>query len=173
MTKRRELLKVLSLTGAAGAVWKKPVVDSLVLPAHAESSPTPTDTCESNPTPCAGSYVGTSNGSDGCLTNCANGSCSGAGASLITVNISALGDVEATLFTSTTLTGNTFVLERELAFNAGTPAGTECRLYLVLNGTITPTSNQIDVNEVYEWRCTGTTICTVQRDRGNFLMLPS
>jgi len=38
MTKRRELLKVLSVAGAAGAVWKKPVVDSVVLPAHAATS---------------------------------------------------------------------------------------------------------------------------------------
>ena len=38
MTKRRELLKVVSVAGAAGAVWKKPVVDSVVLPAHAVAS---------------------------------------------------------------------------------------------------------------------------------------
>lgn len=44
MTKRRELLKVLSVAGAAGAVWKKPVVESVVLSAHAETTSTPTPT---------------------------------------------------------------------------------------------------------------------------------
>lgn len=38
MTKRRELLKVLSVAGATGAVWKKPVVDAVMLPAHAQTS---------------------------------------------------------------------------------------------------------------------------------------
>ena len=35
MSKRRDLLKAVTLAGAAGAIWKKPVVDSVVLPAHA------------------------------------------------------------------------------------------------------------------------------------------
>ena len=37
MKKRRDLLKLLSVAGAAGAVevWKKPVVESVLLPAHA------------------------------------------------------------------------------------------------------------------------------------------
>jgi hypothetical protein len=53
MTKRRELLKVLSVAGAAGAVWKKPVVDSVALPAHADTTATPSPT----PTPsCGGCY---------------------------------------------------------------------------------------------------------------------
>ena len=38
MTKRREILKCLTVAGAAGAVWKKPVVDSVMLPAHAATS---------------------------------------------------------------------------------------------------------------------------------------
>ena len=35
---RRELLKVLGVAGATGAVWKKPVVDAVSLPAHAVTS---------------------------------------------------------------------------------------------------------------------------------------
>ena len=38
MKGRRELLKVLGVAGAAGAVWKKPVVDAVVLPIHASTS---------------------------------------------------------------------------------------------------------------------------------------
>ena len=41
MSKRRDLLKALSVAGAAGAVdtWKTPVVDGLSLPAHAKMTP--------------------------------------------------------------------------------------------------------------------------------------
>jgi hypothetical protein len=40
MTKRRELLKALSVTGAVGVVdtWKKPVVSAVLLPVHAQST---------------------------------------------------------------------------------------------------------------------------------------
>jgi len=38
MTKKRELLKVLSVASVAGAVWKKPAVNSVLLPVHAETS---------------------------------------------------------------------------------------------------------------------------------------
>ena len=40
MTKRRELLKLLSVAGAAGAAetWKTPVVSTVVLPAHAATT---------------------------------------------------------------------------------------------------------------------------------------
>jgi hypothetical protein len=34
MKDRRELLKVLGVAGVTGTVWKKPVVDSVMLPAH-------------------------------------------------------------------------------------------------------------------------------------------
>ena len=55
MKDRRNLLKVAALTGAAGATWKKPVVDAVVLPAHAETSVSPltgfTDILSSNQDP--------------------------------------------------------------------------------------------------------------------------
>lgn len=35
---KRDLLKIVSLAGVTGAAWKKPVVNSLVLPAHASTS---------------------------------------------------------------------------------------------------------------------------------------
>ena len=41
MSKRRELLKGIAVAGATtGAVWKKPVVDTVMLPVHAETSET-------------------------------------------------------------------------------------------------------------------------------------
>ena len=47
MKDRRELLKVLGVAGAAGAVWKKPVVDAVILPTHAATSCIPT--CSPSP----------------------------------------------------------------------------------------------------------------------------
>ncbi len=41
MNKKRELLKLLGVAGAAGAVWSKPVVDAVMLLAHAQ-----TDSCD-------------------------------------------------------------------------------------------------------------------------------
>lgn len=38
MNDKRNLLKAIGLTGAAGVFWKKPVVESVVLPVHAQSS---------------------------------------------------------------------------------------------------------------------------------------
>jgi len=38
MKDRRELLKVLGVTGATGAVWKQPVINAVILPAHAMTS---------------------------------------------------------------------------------------------------------------------------------------
>ena len=38
MQGRRKLLKILGVSGATGAVWKKPVVDAISLPAHAQTS---------------------------------------------------------------------------------------------------------------------------------------
>lgn len=38
MNERRDLLKVLGVSGATGAAWSKPVVDSVILPAHAVAS---------------------------------------------------------------------------------------------------------------------------------------
>ena len=45
MTRRRDVLKGITVAGAAGAVWKKPVVDGVALPAHAN-----TTCCEANGT---------------------------------------------------------------------------------------------------------------------------
>ena len=38
MNDKRNLLKVITVAGATGAVWQKPVVDAVMLPAHAETS---------------------------------------------------------------------------------------------------------------------------------------
>ena len=38
MTKKRELLKALSVASVAGTVWKKPSVNSVLLPVHAATS---------------------------------------------------------------------------------------------------------------------------------------
>ena len=51
MTKRRELLKGLSVAGiaGAGAVWKKPVVNTVILPIHAQTT-SPTNAQTTSPT---------------------------------------------------------------------------------------------------------------------------
>ncbi len=38
MTKRREILKGLTVAGATGVVWRKPIVNAVNLPAHAQTS---------------------------------------------------------------------------------------------------------------------------------------
>jgi len=67
---RRKLLK--SLAAGSGAViagkslpesWSKPVVDSVMLPAHAQTSPSPCTPCLVAATYCAGSGNGTGGGS--------------------------------------------------------------------------------------------------------------
>lgn len=40
MTKRRAILKGLTITGVAGATWKKPIIDSVILPSHAQTTGT-------------------------------------------------------------------------------------------------------------------------------------
>lgn len=67
---RRKLLK--SIAAGSGAViagkslpesWSKPVVDSVMLPAHAQTSPSPCTPCLVAATYCAGSGNGTGGGS--------------------------------------------------------------------------------------------------------------
>ena len=62
---RRKLLKSIAAGGGAIVAgkslpenWKRPVVDSVMLPAHAETSPTPTEPPTPTPTP-TNTFVGT------------------------------------------------------------------------------------------------------------------
>jgi len=57
---RRKLMAALGIGGAlAAARWSKPLVDSIVLPAHAQASPAPTPTPGPTPAPTPSATPGT------------------------------------------------------------------------------------------------------------------
>ena len=175
---RRKLLK--SFAAGSGAVvagkslpdsWHRPVVDSVILPGHAETSGVRTITCQDDPSLCDGTYAGTLNGipRDNRLPTCAGFGSDGSGGNGADINVVIGGDgsVSPNLGANTTLSGNSFELEwQNTGATQSDTLGTTCELWLVLNGTLTPGSNQIQVQETWEWRCTGTINCTNQFDAG-------
>lgn len=179
---RRKLLK--SIAAGSGAIvagkslpetWHRPVVDSVMLPAHAETSPE-TITCEDDTSLCAGTYTGVLNGIsiNNRLLNCASIGSAGASGSIgLPISVVISGDGSVSLLApaaSATLVGNTFILEWQNTIATINESGTTCELWLVLNGTITPGANQIQVQEIWEWRCTGATACTNQYDAGQLIL---
>ena len=166
---RRKLLK--SIAAGSGAIvagkslpesWSRPVVDSVMLPAHAQTSPAQ----------CAGVYSGLANGTNGPFAVCTSAGSVSTPPQAVQVTIDPTGQITGTYsglaMTLISQSGNSFTLERGIGISQSN--GTSCVLYAVLNGVCDPNSGQIDVSEIYEWRCTGTITCTNQLDAGTFIL---
>jgi hypothetical protein len=167
---RRKLLKSIAI--GSGVIvagrslpesWSRPVVGSVMLPAHAATSPA---TCE-------GVYSGVASGTSNIpFANCVSTGSVSFPSQAVVVAIDPAGQITATYsggaMTLTAQSGNSFTLERVVG--TSTSNGTFCELYAILNGTCDPNSGQIVVSESYEWRCTGTVTCTNQLDAGTFIL---
>jgi hypothetical protein len=179
---RRKLLKTIAAgSGAiiAGTIlpdkWTKPVVNSIILPAHAQATTQPptAPTCQDDPTLCAGTYTGTLNPAEPFIA-CGTGGGVGIASNAVSITISATGQVSGTQggtpFTPTTLAGNSFTFPPSPT-GAGTGGGgTTCEMFLLASGSVNSSSNEITLSQVYEWVCTGTNTCTNQLDNGTSIL---
>lgn len=165
---RRRALRTIALGSgafAAGkslpATWMKPAVESVLLPAHAQTSPV-----LSNPVVTSRTYFGERFAYD--IATCAGGSFSSTNqAAVIEIDSTGAVTVQSNTITSTgSLSGNSFGIE--MLVNSATFPNYQCDLYLIFNGAVQADPTTIIVSIDVEARCTLPSVCTNSINLGPF-----